>query len=288
LALRVALLSDVHGNLPALQAVLHDIEPFHPDKLVVAGDFVGGPHLNEVIQTLRAAGAIMIFGNNDLFLLKYLRNKGPEEWNTLKQFGLLRWNARQISQENIRFLRSLPEQTVITLPGTDAIRVVHGSPRDPVESLFPEKEPLSLDLALKSIVELVLVCGHTHQPWFLHRNGKLAVNPGAVANPLNGEFGAQYAMLEWQNHHWEVSLKTVQYDFSLIKSAFEQSGFLQAGGPIARGFLLSIETGRDVAANFIDFAFELAKKAGYPDSKFIPDQILDQAEAEFPWTSWRD
>lgn len=286
--MKIALMSDVHGNLPALQAVIQDLEQIQPEMLVVAGDLIAGPHPNEVLQVLRDSGATIILGNSDNALLCYLNHQCPDAWYSLKQFGLLRWNASHVSKENVRYLASLPEQTVITLPGLDAIRVVHGSPRDIAESLFPEKDRLSLDLALQYIAEPVLVCGHTHQPWFLRRTGKLAVNPGAVAGPLNGDIGAQYAIIEWHDHQWQVTLKKTNYDLSLIKIAFEESGLLKAGGPVTRGFLLSMETGRDVTLAFLNFAFELANKAGYTQCKYLPDQILDQADQEFPWNTWKD
>jgi putative phosphoesterase len=283
--MKIALLSDVHGNLPALQAVLDDLNSFQPDLLAVAGDLTGGPYSNEVIQVLRERGAVLILGNSDLALLRCIRRQVPEEWLLRKQFGLLRWNARHLSDEHFEFLSTLPEQTVISLPGTDPIRLVHGSPRDPGESIYPQKDLAILDQSLALIAEPVLVCGHTHEPWVLCRNGKLAINPGAVAGPLNGEIGAQYACLVWQDQHWQVTLKRVPYDLAPLKEAFVQSGLLQEGGPVARGFLLSQETGKDVTLAFLTFAFQLAEQAGFKGCKTLPDEIWDLAGAEFPWNA---
>ena len=284
--MKIALLADVHGNLPALLAVLEELKSFQPYLLAVAGDLTGGPYTNEVLELLHQQNAEMILGNSDLGLLRYRRHQGPEEWRLQKQFGLLRWNAHNISEENFQFLTKLPEQRVLSLPGTDPIRLVHGSPRDPFESIYPEKDISLLDLALQMIDEPVLACGHTHEPWCLHRNGKMAVNPGSVAGPLNGEIGAQYACMEWQDNEWQVTQKIVTYDLAPIQEAFIECGLLEEGGPVARGFLLSIETGQNVTSDFLTFAYQLAEQAGIEDCKTLPDEIWDLADAEYSWNKW--
>lgn len=284
--MKVAFLADVHGSLPALLAVLEDLSTFQPYTLAVAGDLTGGPYSNEVLEVLREQNAVMILGNSDLGLVQFLRDQGPEEWHTLKQFGLLRWNARTISDDNFQFLSDLPVQRVLSLPDSAPICIVHGSPRDPFESIYPDQDISILDLSLRMIEEPVKVCGHTHEPWLRYRNGKMALNPGAVAGPLNGEVGAQYACLEWQADQWQVTHKIVPYNLAPIREAFVESGLMQEGGAIARGFLLSMETGQNVSLDFLNFAFNLAEQAGYKGRKTLPDEIWDQADAEYPWSKW--
>ena len=285
--MKIALLSDVHGNLPALQAVLDDLDDFHPDVLAVAGDLTGGPHSNEVIQLLRERDAVMILGNTDLVLLRYIRGEVPQEWQSSKQFGLLRWNVRNLSAMNRQILFELPEQRVVNLPGVDPVHLVHGTPRDPYESIYPDLDLSILDLSLQSIDQPVLVCGHTHEQWTLRRNGKLAVNPGSVAGPLNGVIGAQYSRMVWMDQQWQVELLTVPYDLAPLKIAFSESGLLQEGGSIARAFLLSHQTGRNVGLDFLTYAFQLSEEAGFKDCQVLPDEIYDRAEATFSWETYQ-
>ena len=285
--MKIVLLSDVHGNLPALLAVLEELKSFQPYLLAVAGDLTGGPYTNEVLELLHQQNAEMILGNSDLGLLRYLRHEGPEEWQTLKQFGLLRWNAHNLTEENFQCLSDLPEQRVVSLPGAAPIRLVHGSPRDPFESIYPEKDISILDLSLQMIAEPVLACGHTHEPWCLHRNGKMALNPGSVAGPLNGEIGAQYACMEWQESEWQGTQKIVTYDQAPLQEAFVECGLIEEGGPVARSFLLSIETGQNVTSDFLTFAFRLAEQAGFEDRKILTDEIWDLAEAAYVWSKWK-
>lgn len=285
--MQLAVLSDIHGNLPALDAVLNDLQQYPIAGIVVAGDIVtGGPQGVETAQRLRALDSLMIRGNADNALLKYAARDVPAIWHTNHQFALLRWTRHQVDQEMLDFLKSLPDQRVVALPGTAAIRVVHGSPRHISEPIFPDRDPAMLDTVLAQINEPVLVCGHTHLPWQVKRNSLLVLNPGAVSGPLNGVVGAQYALLNWYNDHWQAKHITVAYDLDRIRKACRESGFLEEGGAFAQAVLLSIETGQDVIEDFFSYAFELVAKAGISDSDIIPDDIWDQASTTFDWARY--
>ena len=284
---QLAVLSDIHGNLPALDAVLNDLQQYSIDGIVVAGDIVnGGPQPVETLQRLRALECWMIRGNADNVLLKYAAGDVPAIWLTHHQFALLRWTHQQIDQEMLDFLKSLPEQRVVALPGTDVIRVVHGSPRHVSETIFPDRDLAILDTALAQISEPVLVCGHTHLPWQVKRNDRFVLNPGAVSGPLNGFVGAQYALLNWQNDHWLVKHYAITYDLERVRQVCQENGFLEEGGAFAQALLLSIETGQDVIESFFSYAFELVAKAGISDSNIIPDKIWDQASTTFEWSRY--
>ena len=280
-AMCLAVLSDIHGNLPALQAVVADMQQYGVDGIVVAGDFIGSPQPNETIALLRSLGSRMIRGNSDNNLLRYESNDLPDSWRNDLQFALLRWAFRHVNRETFEFLRSLPEQRVIELPGAAAIRVVHGSPRHPAEAIYPNSDPALLDLVLAQVDEPVLVCGHTHEPWALTRNGKLALNPGAVCGPLNGYVGAQYALLTWKHDHWQVEQRAVPYDITQIQDAFRASGLWEEGGMLARLFLRSIEIGQNVTEDFLSYAHGLAAQHGFRDCEYIPDIIWERATATF-------
>lgn len=284
--MRLAVMSDVHGNLPALEAVLKDLQQYEPDGVIVAGDFVGGPQPVETIRLLRSLECWMIRGNGDSGLVEHAAGNAPAAEYVCLQFALARWANAHVDQETLDFLRSLPEQRVVHIPGTPAIRVVHGSPRNPSESIFPDRDLAALDLALAQIGEPVLVCGHTHIPWSLERNGRLALNSGAVAGPLNGEVGAQYALLIWQGDRWQVVHRTVPYDLERIRTAFRESGLLEQGGALARAFLLSIETGKNVAEDFLSYAYDLTAQAGFKGNDVVPDNIWEQAATTLDWDSY--
>jgi putative phosphoesterase len=280
---RLAVLADVHGNLPALEAVLSDIRHADVDGFVVAGDLVGGPSPVESIQALRSLHSWIIQGNSDAGFIRYAEGEAPPAWRTSSQYALLRWGVRQLDQETLDFLKSLPEQRVISLPGSAPIRVVHGSPRDPAESFYPDRDPELLDEALGQISEPVLICGHTHEPWVRERGDRLALNPGSVAGPLDGYVGAQYALLTWGDGRWHVRHRALPYDLDRIRADFRESGLLEEGGALARAFLLGIETGRNVTQFFLSHARRLAESAGLWGHPVIPDAVWREATATFNW-----
>ncbi|MDY7077630.1 MAG: YfcE family phosphodiesterase [Chloroflexota bacterium] len=281
--MRLAVLSDIHANLSALEAVLMDMQRHDVAGVIVAGDLVGGPQPVETIHLLRSLGSWMIRGNSDNGLLQYDAGDVPDAWRVGHQFALLRWTYRHLDRETLEFIKSLPEQRVVEITGTAAIRVVHGSPRNPSESIFPDRDPAILDLALAQTSEPVLVCGHTHIPWKQERDGRLVLNPGAVCGPLNGHVGSQYALLTWHDNHWLVEHQAVTYGLDQIRAAFRESGLLEEGGALARAFLLCLETGQNVLEDFLSYAYGLAAEAGFKDCKVVPDAIWSDAAATFNW-----
>jgi putative phosphoesterase len=279
---RLVVLSDVHGNLPALQAVLEDLEGMEPDGYLFAGDFTRGPFPNEVINLLRNLDACMILGNDDQGLLRFSNRDVPEKWMDSKQFGLMRWNLEQLAAENLDFLKSLPEQQVYEPEAADSIRIVHGSPRDASEAINPARSISVLDQAFMMIAEKVLISGHTHRQWAMSWNGKLGLNPGSVAGTRTGG-RAEYAILTWGEEGWQAELRSVSYKMEKLRQAFNDRGLLEAGGPLAQGFLLSMETGHDFMVGFLRHAHRLKRKAGFPEGEFIPDEIWDEACRTFRW-----
>jgi putative phosphoesterase len=281
--MRLGVIADIHGSLPSLEAVLREIHTAGVDGLLVAGDMTCGPNSDEVLQLLLEEHAWMVLGNNESYLLRFDSGQAPDWWHTSHQWALNRWVYRTIDRASLDILHNLTEQLVIDLPGIDPIRMFHGSLRKNNEMLDPEKYPEPLEDAFNRTTEQVLVCGHTHNPWQKHRDGRLALNPGAVLFPCNGDLGAQYALLTWNGSAWEVEHHSAAYDVSLVRKAFTETGFLEEGGALTKGFLLSIETGQDVAMKFLAHAYRMAAEAGYPDWEYVPDEIWDAAADSYDW-----
>lgn len=269
--------------MPALEAVLDDLADRDVDHIIVAGDLVCGPQPDETRRLLQSHDCLMIRGNGDTYLLQFEDQDAPDYWWTSKAFSTIRWHYNHCNPDTMAFLRSLPEQRQITNGKGPEIRVVHGSPRHPSEDLHPEKDPAFLRATVAAISEAVLICGHTHLPWKAKISDRLALNPGAVSAPLNGDVGAQYALMTWSHQQWFVEHRLVAYDLKDLRNIFHDSGLLEEGGPFSRAWLCSIESGRDVVNPFLEYARLMADQAGYAASEFVPDPIWDQAAASFDW-----
>jgi len=285
--MRLAILADIHGNLPALEAVLNNLRNDSIDGFIVAGDMVAGPSSADAIARLRELNSWMIRGNNENYLLKFASGSAPDWWFTSRQWAFIRWCYQQIDPETLSFLHSLPEQRVIKIPGTTAIRVVHGSPRNVSELVYPDQDIGLLDLALEMTSEMVLVFGHTHIPWQMLRNRRLALNPGAVAGSFVKKACANYAVLTWQNGCWNAELRSVDYDIAALREAFHKTGLLENGGALARAILFDFENGGNSSLALVTHAFGVAASAGYPDCEFVPDEIWEQAAKTFDFEEFR-
>ena len=281
--MRIAVLADIHSNIPALNAVLRDMERYTLDGIIIAGDLIGGPQPNETLRLLRLLNPWMIRGNSDDYVVQLDAGQAPAAWWPSKQWAFTRWTYNRLTRDHLKFLKALPEQRVIEITGTAPIRVVHGSPQNLAGSIYPYRDPGSLETAQSQAKEPVLICGHTHEQWKVERDGRLALNPGAICGPLSGFVGAQYALLAWAGNRWRVTFRSVPYDMQQVKTAYIKSGLLEGGGALARAVLRSIETGDNVAMDFVDYAYHLAAEARYENCEVVPDEIWDRADATFDW-----
>lgn len=117
--MRLAILADIHGNIPALEAALLEIEKAAVDGYIVAGDMVVGPNSVEVIDRLRALDARMIRGNNENYLVRFASGEAPGWWHMAHQWSFMRWNYRQMNEETLNFIKGLPEQLTLRFEGVD-------------------------------------------------------------------------------------------------------------------------------------------------------------------------
>jgi putative phosphoesterase len=284
--MKLAILSDIHGNLPALKSILVYLDKISPNAVIVAGDLIGGPDFNETTSLLEDLGSLMILGNMDLDLLKFIDGDFSYEKRASRQWGFMRWHAKNIKSETIDLLRKLPVQRDVNLQGVPPILVVHGSPRSPYESLYPDKKLERLNMAGNCISQPVLVCGHIHVQWSQRIFGKLFMNPGAVSAPLQGDQLSRFSILHYEQEKWTVEPKAIEYDVRELRTRHRESGLLEAGGAVSKAFLIMCETGRDVAGPFYHFVLEKVNKTELGLNEFISDEVWMEAEKEFPWSEY--
>jgi putative phosphoesterase len=284
--LRLAVLADIHGNLPALEATLADADHRGFDHLVIAGDFTGGPWPNAITDLLRTRDAVMIRGNNEDYLLAFANGTAPEEWQNRAQWASIRCSCDLTDRSIIDFAAGLPEQRIIDLDGKPPIRLVHGSPQNISDGIYPDRDPKKLDGLLHLVKEPVLICGHTHRPWSEEHHDTLAFNPGSAGLSCNGDPRAHYALLFWEEDRWQVEHCAVPYDTSLVRAAYVDTGLLEKGGGFSRASLLCVETGQPVALHLVLHARAIAEKAELKNCHILPDDLWAEAVSTFDWDSY--
>lgn len=277
--IRFGLISDVHANLPALQAVLQCLDQERVDAILSAGDLVAGPHPNETIHLLRQSGVVTIRGNTDSRILDLCRGRAPDAHYHMRQFALARWSAERIAPEPLAWLEGLPEELIVPARDRAMVHIAHCAPGDPDNGLDPIEDLISVEQAARKSQGSLLVVGHSHQQWSGEFLSTTICNPGAVCGPLDGTIAAQYAVAEYHSPGWKIDKRSVRYDLAVVRRDFVESGLMEAGGHLARAFLCSIETGRDVGREFLELAYSLAGS----EAVFVPDEAWDQAAAIFPW-----
>jgi predicted phosphodiesterase len=219
--MRVAILSDIHGNAVALDAVLADIATHGPfDQIVVAGDLAwSGPRPREVVDRVRATRAAVIRGNTDAFF-----DAGAGETPDGKDPGRfatqLMWMHSQLGPERVAYLRNLPFSHRITPAEGHDLLVVHANPRDMDQALFPRLSDENLDsLLLENGQEpgwRALAFGHLHTPYVRWWRNRLLVNVASVGLPMDGDPRAAYAIMTWEGDAWRAEHRRVFYQAAIV------------------------------------------------------------------------
>src|SRR3954454_8177268 len=211
----VAVITDIHANLPALEAALSRIEQLGIERVYCGGDLVGyGPHPNEVCALIEERGIPTIYGNYDYAIARDDHDCGcayiDQHDRDLGQESV-EWTLVNTSQESKDFMRALPFDLHFEVGGTP-VRLAHGSPRKVNEYLFEEKPASLYERLAAGESDRVLVFGHTHKPWVHEYGGVLFVNCGSVGKPKDGDPRAGFAILVEAGGSLDVTIQRVEYD----------------------------------------------------------------------------
>jgi predicted phosphodiesterase len=212
---RVAALYDIHGNLPALDAVLREV----PDEadIVLGGDVAMGPWPHETLQRLRSLGprARWIRGNADRELVDPSppREGGPPQ-------AVVQWVRSQLTDDDIAFLAALPLTESLDVDGVGSVLFCHATPRDDEELLTRISPDERWTAAIGDTREDTIVCGHTHVQFDRRIGAKRVVNAGSVGMPYESEPGAYWLALGP-----DVSHRRTTYDVEATARAIADAGW---------------------------------------------------------------
>lgn len=273
---KIAIVADIHGNMPALRAVIDDLGRQDPTEVIVAGDLVGrGPQGDQVVRKIRELGWRCVRGNHEDYLLGFVRREVPEPWWEAEEWAASRWMAAELSSETVDFIGALPD--TLRPAGTSDLLVVHGSPDSNNEGLGPWSTDRQLAQHLAGIEESTLVCAHTHRPMVRDLPTGRVVNVGSVGLPFNRDQRAQYALLEHGAEGWKPDLRGVDYDTDELLSVYETSGFAAAGGVTVELLRLEVRHAAPFLVPFLGWARVVGRE---PASDQVPDflELYDPGE----------
>lgn len=237
--MRLAIVSDIHGNHEALKRVLLDIEKSKIDEVIFLGDLVmKGPEPREVFESLKELKPICwLKGNTELWLSKN-RTRNESNSSTLKEIELYRSFAlKSLSKDSIDFMLSCPEKHSMIIKNIKML-FVHGSPRSIIEALTPEAD---LKEVIQNVNEDIILCGHSHLPFIKRIGSKVLFNPGSVGCPYDGDPRASYGILNISNLGVSFCIKRVNYSIERLLASASKVNF-----PYIKAYEKALKKGRKI------------------------------------------
>ncbi|MGC8780056.1 MAG: metallophosphoesterase family protein [Anaerolineae bacterium] len=228
--MRIALLSDIHGNLVALEAVLEDMKQHGPfDQVIVAGDLVwAGPWPAEVVDRVRQAATAVVQGNTDAFFL-CRPDETPAGKDDERFRAHLTWMVERLGPERAGYLAQLPfAHRVSPAPGHDLL-VVHANPTDLTRPIVAQFSDDDLDGLLMPENDRApdwqaLAYGHIHVPAVRRWRDRLLVDVASAGLPMDGDQRAAYAIMTWDGHDWQVEHRRVFYPVPVVVHEMRTNG----------------------------------------------------------------
>jgi predicted phosphodiesterase len=249
--MRVAALYDIHGNLPALEAVLAEVEAAAPDLVVVGGDVVAGPLPGETLERLVALGDRVrwVMGNADRMVIEaYDRGGRPADAEDAID-RLDAWVARQLTQAQRDRLAAFEPLVRAEVDGLGPVLFCHGSPRSDEEILTAVSSEERLAPILDGVAEGVVVCGHTHHQFDRRAHGIRLLNAGSVGMPYEDHPAAYWLWLGP-----EAELRRTDYDIAAAAERMRAAGPPELEELMLRESLLEPVGAAYVARHFEDRA----------------------------------
>jgi putative phosphoesterase len=225
--MEIAIISDIHGNAVALEAVLQDLErQGGADQIVIPGDlFAFGPAPYETLSSLRQLrNTHFLLGNTDRYLIQKTCPSTPtgSDWQSQLLYSFF-WTAERLGLEGLDFLKTLPSSQVLQV-GSRQLLAVHGSPRSDEEGLTPKTTSVDLEAMLIAPEVAILVGGHTHVPLDRLVGGLRVLNAGSVGLPFDGDPRACYVLISTEGvgneETLQVQFRRVAYDIEKAISQF--------------------------------------------------------------------
>lgn len=234
--MRIALISDIHGNLVSLEAVLADIEREKVDQIVCLGDVATlGPEPRKVLQRLRELDCPCIIGNHDLFLLDptVLHSYMDAPWFAES----VAWCVQQLDEVDFQFLRTFQPLLEIPLDHSHNLLCFHGSPKSNTDIILAMTPPTNVDELLGGYKATIMAGGHTHMQMMRQHKGIMLINTGSVGMPFEQALfvhaprylpWAEYAIVGFNQGVIGIDLRRVPIDVDKVRQAAADSDFPDA------------------------------------------------------------
>ncbi len=233
--MRIAIISDIHGNMAALEAVARDLESAGLEEVYAAGDLaLFGPHPRQCVAMLQQNGWVSVRGNTDRMIADFDELAAAGSLDPENGVGkIVAWTREELGRELVESLGALPPSiTIESHAGAGRLSIFHGTPRSDEEGLIEEDGDGRLLELTRGADARAVIGGHTHKSFARMIDGTLIANAGSVGRSYEGRPGrATYLVLDDRHGAWTVEIRHVGYDHLRNHRAIEE-----VGAPIGREF----------------------------------------------------
>ena len=260
--MRIAVLSDIHGNHLALEACLREAQRLGVERYLFLGDYVSDcafPRKTlDVLEALsQQAPCVFLRGNREEYLLAH-RAGGESHWCPGSESGSLWYTYREMTPADLDWMAGLPNRQRVELPGFPPMLLCHGNP-EKTSGAFKADAPETAEL-LQGIAEPVVLRGHTHLQDVFIRAGKQVINPGAVGTPKWMGGRGCFAVLESGEGRFEVRLVQAAYDAEAAVAELKTSGLSEIAPVWAAAVAVMLRTGNNFIAQALRMAHALQQE----------------------------
>ena len=277
--MQIAVLADIHGNLPALEAVAAEICQLAPDLVVVAGDFQNrGPNPREVTEFVAKSGWTLLRGNHEDYVIRQSQNATTRDVTDYYNWLPARWTA-DLTGDFVESIKQLPIATTLIGPDRLSITIAHGSARSNNEGFFPSTTDTKAKEMIGNDPPSLLCVGHSHIPFVRQVNTTLLVNVGAVGFPFDGDRRASYGILTWDGDRWEVEIRRIEYAVEKVLAEFERVKFYQGAGPLSHLIRRELESARPHLTPF-EYLFGAGLREGRLSVQNAIGAYLEMSQAD--------
>lgn len=247
--MRIVVLADIHGNLPAFEAVVDVLPKLSADRMVILGDVVNGaPDSYACWQLAQSLNCPMIMGNHEGYVAQFGTDDHDDKWSS-ERFGPLLWTMEHLSETDIEQIRALPPTYQFSdLPELLFVHASVRSDRDTILGYTPHEE---LEPMFPGVTAKWILRGHNHVCAARFWGKRVIVTSGSIGLPLDGRTKAQFLVLDQAGDDWAIQHQAVPYDVDAALKRFHTTGYLDSAGPMARIYMREVATGGHTLVSFM-------------------------------------
>lgn len=281
--MRIAVISDIHGNYVSLQKCLDHAADAGADTFIFLGDYAGElayPHkaMDLLYAVKERYRCFFVRGNKEDYWLGY--EQGPKRWKEYDSTtGCLYYTYQNLRQRDLQFFKALPLKKELTFGGLPPLTICHGSPRRTNEKLLPGSE--NTFSVMEEDPNDYILCGHTHRQGKIEHNGKRVLNPGSAGFSMDSNGKAQFMLLRGTQGVWVHEFVSLEYDVEKVIAELHSSGLSERAPYWCRVSEHVLRTGEKshgvVLARAMAICEEKFGECHWPE---VPEECWEQAVGE--------